>query len=57
MTIKAKTAQRSAYAQQKQHFCPEHDALCSPAMRMPGKRMRYFCPKGCEMSLRETVLK
>jgi len=58
MTIKAKTGQKSAYAlQQKRHFCPEHDVVCTAAMRMPRRRMIWTCPKGCSLPKNGTILK
>ncbi len=56
---KAKTGQKGprGLRRERQHFCPKHDALCSPAMMMPGKRMIWTCPKGCSLPKTGTILK
>ena len=53
----AKLAARTLTQAPKKHYCRSHDEQCKPVMRMPRRRMRYHCPKGCNLDKKETILK
>ena len=53
----AKLANRSGREMPKKHHCPDHDGICQGIMLMPGRKMRFRCPEGCDFSKGQTVLR
>ena len=40
-----------------QHYCREHDLVCTATMVMPGRLMVFCCEKGCRLQRGATVLR
>lgn len=56
-TKKAKMGHTGAIGKARKHHCPTHDVEVKGVMGMPGRRMKYNCPEGCELSKGQPVLK
>lgn len=51
------TGSTLARFRQKRHYCQEHDEECQVIKLAKRWRTRFRCPKGCDLSKKETVLR